>query len=209
VLDQYHQWLYDNARRTWKSTRWLGVPIQKSPLDCWQYQEILTEVRPVAIIETGALHGGSALFFATICDALDSGYVVSIDHREVRGRAQHRRLHYITANSTDPATLETVRAYLMAFGPGPVMVVLDSDHSAAHVLAELEAYAPLVTVGSYLVVEDTNLNGHPVWPRYGAGPQEALQAWQRRRPPVRFVRDRRRERFGVTFHPGGWLRRVA
>ncbi len=87
-----------------------------------------------------------------------------------------------------------------------MMVVLDSDHSRDHVRAELEALAPLVTVGSYLVVEDTNINGHPVLPEFGPGPWEALQEFMEGNEE--FEVDRGAEKFYVTMNPGGYLRRV-
>jgi len=86
------------------------------------------------------------------------------------------------------------------------MVVLDSDHHRDHVLAELRTYSALVTPGSYLIVEDTNINGHPVLMRSGAGPQEAVEAFLADRAP--FERDRSREKFFLTFNQGGWLRRL-
>ena len=85
------------------------------------------------------------------------------------------------------------------------MVTLDSDHRAHHVLEELDAYSPLVTKGCYLVVEDTNINGHPVEPNFGAGPSEALRDFLIGNHD--FNQDRTREKFGITFNPGGWLRR--
>ena len=84
------------------------------------------------------------------------------------------------------------------------MVILDSDHSRDHVFAELRAYAPLVTPGSYLVVEDTSI-GRPVQPGLGHGPHEALEESLRESPE--FVRDPLREKFFLTFSPGGFLRR--
>jgi cephalosporin hydroxylase len=87
------------------------------------------------------------------------------------------------------------------------MVTLDSDHTAAHVLAELEAYAPMVSVGCYLVVEDTSVNGRPLLPGYGAGPGEALDEWLPGHPEFE-VDWAIEERHGITTSPGGWLRRV-
>ena len=87
------------------------------------------------------------------------------------------------------------------------MVILDSAHTKAHVLAEMRAYAPMVTVGSYLLVEDTNVNGHPVAPDFGPGPMEAVEAFLTETDE--FERDPSREKFLLSFNPGGWLRRCA
>jgi cephalosporin hydroxylase len=87
------------------------------------------------------------------------------------------------------------------------MVSLDSDHRAAHVQKELELYSPLVTPGMYLVVEDMHFNGYPILPKFGPGPTEAVEAFLKTNPP--FERDRTRERFLLTFNPGGYLRRTA
>jgi cephalosporin hydroxylase len=86
-----------------------------------------------------------------------------------------------------------------------VMVLLDSDHAEAHVRKELDLYAPLVTSGCYLIVEDTNVNGHPVYPLHGPGPMEAVQGWLPAHQE--FEADRRREKFMLTFNPYGYLRR--
>ena len=85
------------------------------------------------------------------------------------------------------------------------MVILDSDHSRDHVLRELELYAPLVTPGCYVVVEDTNVNGHPVVPRFGPGPMEAVQEYLATTDA--FEVDRSREKLLLTFNPSGYLRR--
>ena len=87
----------------------------------------------------------------------------------------------------------------------PVIVILDSDHSYAHVLEELRLYAPLVTSGSYLVVEDTNVNGHPVDPDHGPGPMEAVLDFLRESDE--FAVDESREKFLLTFNPHGFLRK--
>ena len=89
---------------------------------------------------------------------------------------------------------------------GAVMVVLDSDHIKSHVLKELDALSSLVTKGSYLIVEDTNINGHPVLPNFGDGPWEALHEWLPNHPE--FEIDKSCEKFGITFFPDGFLKRT-
>ena len=109
-----------------------------------------------------------------------------------------------SGSSTDPAILDRLAR---ATRGKRVMVILDSDHHAPHVLAELRAYRDLVSVGCYLVVEDTNVNGHPVLPDYGPGPMEALEEFLATTGD--YVVDRDRERFLLTLNPSGFLRRVS
>ncbi len=87
-----------------------------------------------------------------------------------------------------------------------VIVILDSEHARSHVLEEMRLYAPFVTIGSYLIVEDTNVNGHPVYPEFGAGPSEAVTAFLETRDD--FEVDPSREKFLLTFNPRGYLKRI-
>ena len=191
---------YERATTTWQNTRWMGVPIWKNPADLWIYQELVHEIRPDLIVETGTAYGGSALYLAMLCDLLDHGRVVTIDTQVFPDRPVHPRIEYVFGSSTGPGIVDALDR------TGPVMVILDSDHRAPHVLDELELYAPLVTLGSYLIVEDTNVNGHPVYPDHGPGPFEAIEQWGPERHG--FEVDAACERFLHTFNPGGFLRRV-
>jgi cephalosporin hydroxylase len=202
IVDQFHKLYYDD-NRTWHRTRWLGVKALKCPFDMWTYQEILFEIRPRLIVETGTAYGGSALFMAQICDTIEHGEIVSVDLSPKPDLPQHPRVTYITGSSTDPVILDKVRGMLPA--DEPVIVILDSDHSEAHVYNELQAYADMVTSGSYLIVEDTNVNGHPVHLAHGPGPMEALDRFLAERDD--FVMDRSRERHHLTLNPRGYLRR--
>jgi cephalosporin hydroxylase len=202
VLDAFHTLFYDEARAHMHAT-WLGTRVRKSPTDLWTYQEILAELRPDLLIETGTKYGGSALYFASLMDLLDHGEVVSIDIVENERLPTHPRVTYLTGSSTDPAILTEVARRVE--GKATVLVCLDSDHSAAHVADELRAYARFVTPGSYLVVEDTNINGHPVGRDWGPGPMEALDAWLPEAPD--FEIDPTREKYLLTYQPRGWLRR--
>jgi cephalosporin hydroxylase len=206
LLDGFHRLYYDagEAGGTWKDTSFLGVTTWKSPLDLWVYQELVWELRPGLIVETGTAHGGSALYLASLCETVGGGEVVSVDIGEWPDRPAHPRLTYVVASSTDPRVVAELAE--RAAGAGVVLVVLDSDHSRDHVLAELRAYAPLVTPGSYLVVEDTNINGHPVYEAFGPGPMEAVHDFLKERDD--FEVDRTREKFLFSFNPGGWLRKV-
>src|SRR5205823_1534721 len=113
-----------------QQTYWLSIPIQKSPLDCWVYQEIISELRPDLIIETGTDRGGSALFLATMCDAVDNGHVVSVDIRAA-AEVRHPRITFLVGDSTSSEILDQVRA--RAVGARSRMVILDADHREAHV----------------------------------------------------------------------------
>ena len=205
TASRFHRLYYEVGKRggTWKDTRWLGVVAYKSPLDLWVYQEILHEVRPQLIVETGTAHGGSALYLASICDLLGDGEVVTIDVAEGE-RPAHPRISYLRGSSVSGDVVAAVRA--RAEGRSPVMVVLDSDHREDHVLGELRAYADLVTPGSYLIVEDTSVNGNPVEPAFGPGPMEAVRTFLRE--DRRFEVDRTREKLLMTFNPGGFLKRI-
>lgn len=205
TTDRFHR-LYFDAHlqgKTWADTRWLGVSLAKCPLDLWVYQEIVAETRPDLVVETGTFDGGSALFFASLFDLVGDGRVVTVDIEEREGRPTHDRITYLTGSSTASEVVDEIRAHVA--GASRVLVVLDSDHRRDHVLAELQAYSDFVTPGSYLIVEDTNVNGHPVAPEFGPGPMEAVERFLEQ--DDRFEVDRSREKFLLTFNPGGFLRR--
>jgi cephalosporin hydroxylase len=203
VIAAFHNMFYNSGQWV-NSTRWLGVPVQKYPLDLWVYQEILFEVQPDLIIETGTCYGGSALFMASMCDILKKGHVVTIDIAANDGLPQHDRISYVQGSSLDPAVLSTVAAH--AKDAKKIMVVLDSDHSKDYVLREMRAYAPYVSSGSYMVVEDTAVNGHPLCPDHGPGPFEAIEEFYKENSW--FQPDYTREKFILTQNPGGYLRRM-
>jgi cephalosporin hydroxylase len=202
---RFHRMYYGASSRTWKDTAWFGVGVKKCPLDLWIYQEILHEVRPDVIVETGTRFGGSAFFLASMCDLLGNGRVVTVDIEHSDDRPSHDRITYLTGSSTDPDTVERVRSEIGE--DDSVLVILDSDHSRDHVLAEMRLYAPVVTKESYLIVEDSNVNGNPVKPRFGPGPMEAIDTFLSDRAD--FVVDDAREKFFMTFNPRGYLKRVA
>lgn len=202
----YHHWYYD--RQVWGTTTWLGVPILKSVSDMWNYQEILTDIRPSLVVEFGTYMGGSALFFATIMEKLCNDFVVftvDVNQGPVRDEVlTHDRIEVYTASSTDDRVRQRLCELRTAY-PGPVFAILDSDHAEAHVLRELELLRTVLVRGDYLVVEDTNTNGHPVLPGCGPGPHEALERFLCTYPDE-FRKDREREtKFGFTFAPDAFL----
>ncbi len=206
IVRRFHQLSYDlwQDGRESHSVSWLGYLAYKSPLDLWAYQEIIVETTPDLIIECGTRFGGSALYLASICQMVGRGAVISIDIDEQPDRPVHGMLRYINASSTEAATIDEVCRHIDA--DSRVMVILDSDHHHDHVLAEMRLYGPLVTPGCYMIVEDGNVNGHPVLPEHGPGPTEALATYLAENPP--FEVDEGRERFLLTQNPGGYLRRI-
>ena len=205
VTDAFHLAYYRawEDRRGTKDLHWFGYRTIKTPMDMWVYQEIVTETRPEVIVECGTAFGGSSLFLASLFDLLGRGEVITIDIEARPNQPSHPRISRIVGSSTDPAVAEHVRRQV---GGRRAMVILDSDHHEPHVSGELRAYSGLVSVGCYLVVEDTNLNGHPVLPEHGPGPMEAVEAFLPAAPE--FEVDRSRERFMLTLNPGGFLKRV-
>ncbi|HEV8240806.1 MAG TPA: CmcI family methyltransferase [Thermoanaerobaculia bacterium] len=204
AIERFHALYYHRGQQTWMNTYWLGVPTAKCPLDLWIYQEILAERRPDVIVEAGTYHGGSALFLACICELLGQGRVYSIDIAPQEPLPQHPRLEYLRGSSVSDEVWRELRARI---GESErVLVILDSDHSRQHVLAELERFHELVSVGSYLILEDTNVNGHPVYPRFGPGPMEALDEFLQSHAELRV--DREREKLLLTFNPRGYLEKV-
>jgi cephalosporin hydroxylase len=200
----FHKAWY-RSRQTWGMTSFEGVPVLKNPLDLWIVQEIIWELRPTLIIETGTAFGGSALFYARCMDKNGPGAVISIDCDPSLTLPAHPKISFITGYSVEPDIVEAVT--LVAETHPRVMVVLDSDHSKQNVLDELNAYARLVTPGHMLIVEDTNLNGRPVdqdW-NNGPGPGPAVDEWLPQHPE--FEHEPLAERFMLTMHPNGWLRR--
>ncbi|MDQ6809879.1 MAG: cephalosporin hydroxylase family protein [Verrucomicrobiota bacterium] len=207
TVNLFHRLYYETGRAggTWQDTHWAGTRVLKCPLDLWIYQEIVWDVRPRLIIETGTFAGGSAMFLASLCDSLGGGEIISIDLDPQPDLPVHPRVRYLTGSSVDAEIVRQVQD--AARQSGPVIVILDSDHSAAHVACELALYSPFVSEGSYLIVEDTNVNGHPALPEFGPGPMEAVQDFLARDHD--FEVDGRREKFLMTFNPRGYLRRVA
>lgn len=183
---------------------YLGVPTVKNPLDLWMYQEVLFETRPDLVIETGTAWGGSALYLAHLMDQIGHGRVISIDLAPQTPLPDHPRVDYWTGKSSVDADLLDM-LNVETHGER-CMVILDSDHTSAHVLAELDRYHRFVACGCYLIVEDTNPDGYRMFLERGNGPAEAVRAWQ---PANKgFQVDRSRERLGFTQNPGAYLKRV-
>ena len=207
MIDNFHRVYYESL--VWDSNRWLGVRCQQNPNDAWIHQEIISDVKPDFIIETGTLNGGSAALWATILQQVNpKGRIITIDIKDDASEAKKlpivkQYVDFIVGSSTDSAIVAKVKKRVEG---RKVLVILDSNHTKDHVLAEMKAYSPLVSVGSYLIVQDTNINGHPVLPNFGPGPMEAVQEFLTSNE--QFKSDVNAERLMLTLHPKGYLKRL-
>jgi cephalosporin hydroxylase len=198
--------------------RWMGRPIIQFPQDMMAMQEIVWAVQPDLIIETGIAHGGSILYYASLLELVGHGEVVGIDidirEHNLRAIQEHpmsKRLRMIQGSSIDPDVVASVQALAR---DKRTLVVLDSNHTHEHVLAELRAYAPLVCPGGYCIVMDTLVQDMPA--RFFAGdrpwgvgnnPKTAVAEYLRQ--DDRFAVDSDLEaKLLITVAPGGYLRRI-
>lgn len=210
IIDRFHE-LYYNNNDTSENMFWLGLQTWQNPNDVWIHQEIITEIKPDFIVECGTHTGGSACIWAMVLQQVNpKGQVITIDITDEPVKAAgvekipiwKEMCVFLHGSSTDPKIVEEVTKRVQG---KKVMVILDSLHTKDHVLAELKAYSPLVNVGSYLIVQDTNVHGHPVFKAHGPGPYEAVEEFLASNR--NFESDRRRERLMFTMHPKGYLRR--
>src|SRR5579859_1846252 len=204
----YHLWYYNT--KVWATTSWMGVGTLKSPMDMWNYQEILVALQPSMIVEFGTWCGGSALFFASVMRQIGKPFVVysvDISHARVSDKAKSDpNLRLVTKSSASEEVRHQIAALRRDYR-GPMFAILDSDHSKDHVLAEMKNMRDVMVAGDYMVVEDSNLNGHPVDRSFGPGPYEAIEEYFRLFPND-YEHDLERERrFGFTFATNGFLRR--
>ena len=188
----------------WRQTHWMGRRLSKLPGDLIIFQEILYTVRPDWIVHTGTANGGLDWYLASICDLLDHGRILSIDHKLADDLPQHPRITYLEAE----AHLNRTRDEIFAItGTDPhAMVILGTKASSARTSAEYHNLEDLVPKGSYLVMEDTIVGGHPVWENFGVGPFEAVKGVTESRGD--FVSDTSLEKYGLSFNPTGYLKRV-
>ncbi len=204
----YHLWYYNSP--VWTRTSWMGVATYKSPMDMWNYQEILVSLQPSLVIEFGTWHGGAALFFSSVMQQIGRPFVVvSVDtvadriSEKTKADPHIRLLTMSSACEEARLAIESLRRDY----PGPAFAILDSDHSKQHVLAEMINLRHVLVAGDYLIVEDSNINGHPVLSSFGPGPYEAIQEYFNMFPED-YEHDYERERkFGFSFAPNGFLRR--
>jgi cephalosporin hydroxylase len=197
---------------------WLGMPMIQLPSDILLLQEIIRDTKPDLIIETGIAWGGSVVFYASLCQLLGKGQVVAVDlnlmdhvSEQIKSYPFSDRIHLYKGSSTDEAIAEKIRSHV---GPGQsVMVVLDSNHTHAHVLQELNLYASLVTKGNFLVVCDTWIEHSPPEAHqnrpWGPGNNSKTALASYLKTVDRFEEDRHVNGKAVmSLMPGGYLRCV-
>jgi cephalosporin hydroxylase len=184
---------------------WMGLEARKNVLDAWVYQQIIHDQRPEIIIEIGNAAGGSTLYLAHLLELVGRGEVIAVDIDHSHFQARHPRIHTVTGDSAAPETLTRVSE--LARGRQG-LVIHDGDHSTAHVLADLRAYAEFVQVGGYFIVEDTIIDLFKAGDGLGSvnGPLGAVELFVREDP--RFEIDAKCEKFVLTFNPRGYLKRV-
>jgi cephalosporin hydroxylase len=188
------------------STDWLGTPIWQNVLDLWTIQESIAEIKPALLIETGTFRGGSARFYAQLMDLLDHGRVVTVDVVNHHEGVEHPRIEFLDGSSTDTAIVQHVREAAEQ-ADGPVMVILDGNHDCDHVRQELELYAPLVSPGSLLLSQDGIIDQMWIFSAGRPGPLSANRAFLEEHDEFEYDRERN-ERYGLTHHPVGWMRRL-
>lgn len=232
VLDLYSKEAFEALSRQWVrlgwnqkyqyTFSWMGRPVIQLPEDMIRMQEAVFQVQPDVIIETGVAHGGSLIFYSSLCRAMGKGRVIGIDieirphnRKAIEAHPLNDRIELIEGSSTDPAVVARVTSLVK---PGEtVLVILDSNHTYAHVHDELEAYAGLVTRGSYLVATDGIMYDLADVPRGSAAwttdnPTFAARDFAAKHPE--FVIEQPAWPFNesgldqnITHWPGAWLRR--
>lgn len=214
-----------NARKYSYHFEWLGRPIIQYPQDIIAMQEIIWAVKPDLIIETGIAHGGSLIFSASMlelnatCGGPSDALVLGIDidirphnRAAIEAHPLHRRIRMLEGSSVAPEVIAQVSA--LSSGCKRVLVCLDSNHTHAHVLSELRAYAPLTSVGSYCVVFDTIIDDLPAdmfadrpWSP-GNNPKTAVAEYLKDHPEFEIDRSID-QKLLITVAPSGYLRRLA
>lgn len=232
-LSLYSREAFELVSQTWLTTgwslrysyqfTWLGRPIIQLPEDLMRLQEVIYQLRPDVIIETGVAHGGSLIFHASLCAAMGKGRVIGVEialrdcNRDaIEAHPMSERITLIDGDSAAPETLAEVRRVMG--DAKTVLVILDSNHTKAHVARELEAYAPLVSEGSFIVVTDGVMEdlaqvpgGEPSWVE--DNPQRAALEFVEHNEEFRL--DMPKRMFDeshvsnvLTYWPSSWLRRV-
>jgi cephalosporin hydroxylase len=197
---------------------WMGRPIIQYPQDIIAMQEIIWEVKPDLIIETGIAHGGSIIYYASLLELIGKGEVLGIDidirkhnRKAIEEHPMFKRIHMIEGSSIESETVEKVVPF--AEGKKNILVCLDSNHTHQHVLDELNFYSPFVTKGSYLVVFDTIVEDLPE--RYlpgrfwsvGNNPKTAVHEFLKQNTDFEIDRSIDNKLL-ISVNPEGYLRRI-
>lgn len=232
-LELYSREAFEELSRQWMRVgwsvkhpytfSWLGRPFIQIPEDVLRFQEVVYSIKPDVIIETGIAHGGSLVFSASLCKLLGKGRVIGVDI-EIRPHnrkalEEHELFSYLTLIEGSSIAPEIVSEVTGLVSPEEtVLVVLDSCHTFAHVTAELEVYAPLVTPGSYIVATDGSMRdlydvprGEPGWKE--DNPATAAHEFVARHPEFvieqpRWAFNESELRANITHWPDAWLRRT-
>jgi cephalosporin hydroxylase len=204
------------------SFSWMGRPLIQLPEDMVRIQEVIYRIKPDVIIETGIAHGGSLVFYASLCKAMGKGRVIGVDieirphnRQAIEAHQLAPLITLIEGSSTAPDVVDRVKSCVKP--QEVVMVILDSDHSKQHVLDQLEAYCDLVTPGSYIIATDGIMKdlhdvprGKPEW--LWDNPSDAAAEFVQKHPE--FLLEQPAWAFNeselsenVTYWPGAWLRR--
>lgn len=196
---------------------WMGRPIIQYPQDMVAMQELIWQIKPDLIIETGIAHGGSLIYYASLLELIGKGEVLGIDidirehnRREIEAHPMFKRITMLQGSAIDQTLVDEVSK--CAEGKKTIMVCLDSNHTHSHVLRELELYSPFVTVGSYLIVFDTIIEDMPVnfydrpWNK-GDNPKTAV--WEFLKTTDDFEIDHSIDnKLLISVTPEGYLKRV-
>ena len=190
---------------------WLGVEMLQYPGDLMTYQQLIVEVQPEVVIETGTMNGGLSLYLATLLEAMSpDAKLITIDIDDTGWKqtlAQHSfpkslldRIHFIAGDSAGRETWDKLAPHVLE---KKILVILDSLHSRSHVLRELNLYSQLVPIGSYIIVNDTHLDGTE-WVKSGRGPYAAVKEFVAEHDEFEIVQ----QRFMVSCLHQGILRRT-
>ncbi len=197
---------------------WMGRPIIQYPQDIIAMQELIWEIKPDLIIETGIAHGGSIIYYASLLELIGKGEVLGIDidirehnKKKIEEHPMYKRIHMLEGSSVSEEMLEKVKSFVE--GKQTILVCLDSNHTHEHVLRELNFYAPFVTPGSYIVVFDTIVEDLPeryLPDRYwsiGNNPKTAVREFLKQNS--NFEIDKAMDnKLLISVNPDGYLKRI-
>lgn len=213
----YSRFLQEIHRTNYvKNFTWMGRPILQFPSDMFVMQELIWEIQPDYVIETGMAFGGTAVFYASLIGRFCRVITIDIEIREhnrqdILNHEYYDKIIMVEGSSVDQKIVNDV--WNLTDGGSPTIVCLDSNHTHDHVLKEMELYGPLVSVGSYMVVFDTAIayvmKGKPADRPWGPGNNPMTAVREFLNTHDEFMVDREVEqRSLITAAPGGWLRKI-